>query len=101
MIKLTSGKLALVFDDKQEIIRCLDIASEYEGTVCEVTPWDIVVVPADLAKICQKRGVRIARVLRVPTQEEREERPPEPLPDRVIETIKRMFEDAHDIPRHR
>jgi len=72
-MKVGSGKVALVFDSKEEIVRCLDIASEYKGTTCEVTPWDIVVVPTDLAKICQKRGVRIVRELRVPTQEERQQ----------------------------
>lgn len=43
--KIPSGQVALIFDNKDEMVRCLDIVSEYKGIVCRVSPWDVVSMP--------------------------------------------------------
>ncbi len=57
--------VALVFDDKDEMVRCLDIVSGYEGLICEVVPWRLVLMPRSLSEICQKRGILPARIVKV------------------------------------
>lgn len=55
-------------------------------------------MPSTLRIICEKRGIRPARILRVPDEEERAERARrDPLPDKVYETTKRMLRDAQAI----
>ena len=58
------GQICLEFDSKEELIRCLDVVSELGGLGCEVVPWKLVIGPASLDTICEKRGVR-ARVIKI------------------------------------
>jgi len=59
------GEVALRFQSKDDLVRCLDIVSELGGLACEVVPWTTVIGPSDLIILCEKQGIpiRVAKVV--------------------------------------
>lgn len=97
MSKLPSGKVALIFDNKVQLLRCLDELARYEGLIYEVVPWTTLYVPTSLGKICKRRGLA-SKVVTVVPDDELDPDEQAQLMESAFQLAKRIAKDAGDIP---
>jgi len=94
--EMPSGRVAFYFEDRDQFIRCLEEVSRYEGRMCQVAPFHMIIMDTLMGKVCQKRGIVPARVW---TKVKASGDMPEDEVARVMQQSKEMLKDVGILPR--